>query len=119
MKIVVDAMGGDFAPKVNVDGAIDALREYADMEIVLAGPQALIEETIAAYADAQALSARAQPPERCGCARGHFHRGAPGHGASPQEELDVCCGHGHCAPRRGAGVCLRRVYRRADGGRNV
>ena len=28
MKIVVDAMGGDFAPKVNVDGAIDALREY-------------------------------------------------------------------------------------------
>ena len=25
MKIVVDAMGGDFAPKVNVDGAIDAL----------------------------------------------------------------------------------------------
>ena len=24
MKIVVDAMGGDFAPKVNVDGAIDA-----------------------------------------------------------------------------------------------
>ena len=27
MKIVVDAMGGDFAPKVNVDGAIDALRE--------------------------------------------------------------------------------------------
>ena len=35
MKIVVDAMGGDFAPKVNVDGAIDALREYPDMEIIL------------------------------------------------------------------------------------
>ena len=56
MKIVVDAMGGDFAPKVNVDGSIDALREYADMEIVLVGPQALIEETIAAYADQQALA---------------------------------------------------------------
>ena len=28
MKIVVDAMGGDLAPKVNVDGAIDALREF-------------------------------------------------------------------------------------------
>ena len=38
MKIVVDAMGGDFAPKVNVDGAIDALREYSDMEIILVGP---------------------------------------------------------------------------------
>lgn len=55
MRIVVDAMGGDFAPKVNVDGAIDALREYGDMEIVLAGPQALVEQTIAAYADADAL----------------------------------------------------------------
>ena len=44
MKIVVDAMGGDFAPKVNVDGAIDALREFEDLEIILAGPQALIEE---------------------------------------------------------------------------
>ena len=31
MKIVVDAMGGDLAPKVNVDGAIDALREFADV----------------------------------------------------------------------------------------
>ena len=57
MRIVVDAMGGDFAPKVNVDGAIDALREYADMQIVLVGPQALVEETIAAYADGAALSA--------------------------------------------------------------
>lgn len=37
MKIVVDAMGGDFAPKVNVDGAIDALREYPDMDIILVG----------------------------------------------------------------------------------
>lgn len=56
MKIVVDAMGGDFAPKVNVDGAVDALREYPDMEIVLVGPQALVEETVAAYADQAALS---------------------------------------------------------------
>ena len=56
MKIVVDAMGGDFAPKVNVDGAIDALREFEDLEIILAGPQALIEETIGAYADAGALA---------------------------------------------------------------
>ena len=44
MKIVVDAMRGDFAPKVNVDGAIDALREYPDMDIILVGPQALVEE---------------------------------------------------------------------------
>ena len=54
MKIVLDAMGGDFAPKVNVDGAIDALREFSDMEIILVGPQGLLEETIGQYADQQA-----------------------------------------------------------------
>ena len=56
MRIVVDAMGGDFAPKVNVDGAIDALREFSDMEIVLVGPQELVEKTIGEYADQQAAA---------------------------------------------------------------
>ena len=56
MKIVVDAMGGDFAPKVNVDGAIDALREFADVEIILAGPTELIEKTIGEYADQAAYA---------------------------------------------------------------
>lgn len=56
MRIVVDAMGGDFAPKVNVDGSIDALREFPDMEITLVGPQELVERTIGEYADQQALS---------------------------------------------------------------
>ena len=56
MKIVVDAMGGDFAPKVNVDGAIDALCEYPDMEIILVGPETLIEETISAYSNAEAMA---------------------------------------------------------------
>jgi len=54
MRIVLDAMGGDYAPKVNVDGAIDALREYKDVEIILVGPQGLLEETIGQYADQQA-----------------------------------------------------------------
>ena len=52
----MDAMGGDFAPKVNVDGSIDALREFSDMEITLVGPQELVEKTIGEYADQQALS---------------------------------------------------------------
>ena len=56
MKIVIDAMGGDFAPKVNVDGSIDALREFSDVEIVLVGPQELVEKTIGEYADQQALA---------------------------------------------------------------
>ena len=56
MRIVVDAMGGDFAPKVNVDGSIDALREFSDMEITLVGPQELVEKTIGEYADQAALA---------------------------------------------------------------
>ena len=56
MRIVVDAMGGDFAPKVNVDGSIDALREFPEVEITLVGPQELVEKTIGEYADQQALS---------------------------------------------------------------
>ena len=57
MKIVLDAMGGDFAPKVNVDGALDALREFADVQIILAGPQELIEKTISNMAECKARGA--------------------------------------------------------------
>ena len=57
MKIVLDAMGGDNAPRVNVDGAIDALRAFDDMEIILVGPQALMEKTIGEYADQAAYAA--------------------------------------------------------------
>ena len=37
MKIFVDAMGGDFAPQAPVAGAIEALRRYPQIEVVLAG----------------------------------------------------------------------------------
>ena len=57
MKIVLDAMGGDYAPKVNVDGAIDALREFSDIEVALVGPQELLEKTIGEYADQAAYNA--------------------------------------------------------------
>lgn len=39
-----------------MDGAIDALREYPDMEIILVGPETLIEETISAYSNAEAMA---------------------------------------------------------------
>ena len=41
MKIVLDAMGGDFAPAVNVEAAIQAAREFG-YEIVLVGRQEVI-----------------------------------------------------------------------------
>jgi glycerol-3-phosphate acyltransferase PlsX len=37
MRIALDAMGGDFAPQANVEGAIDALRANLDLEISLVG----------------------------------------------------------------------------------
>lgn len=42
MKIVVDAMGGDFAPAVVVDGAIQAARDLR-LEIVLVGQQDVVQ----------------------------------------------------------------------------
>lgn len=46
MKVALDAMGGDFAPAVNIGGAIDALRFYPKLEhLYLVGDeQALTEE---------------------------------------------------------------------------
>jgi glycerol-3-phosphate acyltransferase PlsX len=37
MRIALDAMGGDYAPDPNVDGAIAALNEHPDLEVVLVG----------------------------------------------------------------------------------
>ncbi|MFA6358511.1 MAG: phosphate--acyl-ACP acyltransferase, partial [Candidatus Omnitrophota bacterium] len=42
MKIVVDAMGGDHAPDVVVEGSLDAVKEY-DVEVILIGDQPKIE----------------------------------------------------------------------------
>jgi glycerol-3-phosphate acyltransferase PlsX len=42
MKIVVDAMGGDHAPAVVVDGAVEASRGFG-LEIILVGPQDVVQ----------------------------------------------------------------------------
>lgn len=48
--IAVDAMGGDFAPRVVVDGALAAARHF-DLGVALVGPTGLIEAEIARHAD--------------------------------------------------------------------
>ncbi|MBU0469197.1 MAG: phosphate acyltransferase PlsX [Candidatus Omnitrophica bacterium] len=48
MKIVVDAMGGDYAPKAIVEGVIDAINEFS-VNIVLVGDQEAIEKELANY----------------------------------------------------------------------
>jgi len=42
MKIVVDAMGGDFAPDVVIKGSLDAVKDY-DVDVILIGDQPRIE----------------------------------------------------------------------------
>ena len=43
MRIFLDAMGGDNAPQAPVAGALEALRRFPCLEIVLAGDPAAIE----------------------------------------------------------------------------
>ncbi|MEO8188700.1 MAG: phosphate acyltransferase PlsX [Acidobacteriota bacterium] len=51
MRIAVDAMGGDHAPRVNVDGAIAAAREFG-ISSLLVGKPAALEPLLAAAGDA-------------------------------------------------------------------
>jgi glycerol-3-phosphate acyltransferase PlsX len=48
MKIVLDAMGGDFAPAVNVEAAVKSAREFG-YEIVLVGRQEVIRPLLVQY----------------------------------------------------------------------
>lgn len=46
MKIIVDAMGGDYAPGVVVKGAIEAVKEYANIEVSLVGDEEKIKSRL-------------------------------------------------------------------------
>ncbi|GIM27837.1 phosphate acyltransferase [Clostridium polyendosporum] len=39
MKIAIDGMGGDHSPKAVIEGCIEALKEYDDIEIYITGPE--------------------------------------------------------------------------------
>ncbi|GAA0069420.1 phosphate acyltransferase PlsX [Clostridium sardiniense] len=43
MKIAIDGMGGDNAPMAVVEGVVEALKEYNDIEIYITGPKDKIE----------------------------------------------------------------------------
>lgn len=48
-KVVVDAMGGDYAPAEPVKGAVDAVRSRSDIKIILIGQEDVIKEELAKY----------------------------------------------------------------------
>ncbi|CCQ91633.1 Fatty acid/phospholipid synthesis protein [Nitrospina gracilis 3/211] len=54
MKIVVDAMGGDFAPQAVVEGAVLATREFG-FPVILVGLSDAIQEELDKYEDAKNL----------------------------------------------------------------
>lgn len=49
MKIAIDGMGGDNAPKAVVEGVIKALNEYQGIEYYITGPKEQIEEELKNY----------------------------------------------------------------------
>ena len=49
--IALDAMGGDNAPEAIVAGGVAALRNYPDIRLLLAGPEARLNELLAGAAD--------------------------------------------------------------------
>ncbi len=46
MIIALDAMGGDYAPSAIVEGAVEALNEYEDLEIILVGDERAITKEL-------------------------------------------------------------------------
>ncbi len=51
MRIFVDAMGGDNAPKAIVDGTLEALRNHSQLSVVLAGDLSQVEPLVKDAAD--------------------------------------------------------------------
>lgn len=56
MRIALDAMGGDHAPAPNVSGAIEAVSNNTDLEVVLVGDQKLLDDALTAAGGCDRLS---------------------------------------------------------------
>ena len=49
MKIAVDGMGGDNSPRIVVEGSIQALKEFEDLQIIITGKQNEINKELSKY----------------------------------------------------------------------
>jgi phosphate acyltransferase len=47
IKVALDAMGGDNAPVATIEGAVQAVQDVKDLEVVLTGPKAILEAELA------------------------------------------------------------------------
>lgn len=48
IRIAIDAMGGDNAPDAILKGAVEALKENTDVQIILFGPEQTLREKLQA-----------------------------------------------------------------------
>ncbi len=55
MRIVLDAMGSDNAPHVEIDGALQAVKEFSDITVVLVGKKDVLEPLLKSKGDAASL----------------------------------------------------------------
>ena len=46
MRVVLDAMGGDLAPSVNIEGAVETVNEYDDVDVILVGDESSIQKEL-------------------------------------------------------------------------
>ena len=60
-RIILDAMGGDHAPDVVIEGAVLALKEFSDLEICLVGRKDVIEEKLQKYEFDQKRNLQSMP----------------------------------------------------------
>ena len=60
MRIAIDAMGGDHAPKEAVLGAMEAVKQYPDIEILLVGDESKIKEYLVAHERIEVLHTEEQ-----------------------------------------------------------
>ena len=51
VKVVVDAMGGDYAPQEPVKEAVEAVKERKDIQVILTGPEDEVHAQLAKYPD--------------------------------------------------------------------
>ncbi|GKU24785.1 phosphate acyltransferase PlsX [Clostridium folliculivorans] len=49
MKIAIDGMGGDNSPSAIVEGCVEALKEFEDIEIVITGPEDKLKSELSKY----------------------------------------------------------------------
>jgi len=46
MRVVLDAMGGDHAPLVNVEGAVETVNEFDDVDVILVGDESSVQKEL-------------------------------------------------------------------------